>query len=136
NTVAGPAMGGVILAYEVARALGARAIFAEKVEKPEGAEPAMAFKRGFVLRPGERVLVVEDAVTTGGSIRQVMDAVQAAGGQVVAVGAVVDRSAGTVDFGVPFKALLTLDVPSYLSGDCPQCRAGILLVRPKAGGGT
>ncbi len=126
EAVAGPALGGIILAHEVARALGVRSLYAEKVEG------GMAFRRGFRLRPGERVLVVEDAVTTGGSVRRVLDLVRAAGAVPVGVGAVVDRSGGGADFGaVPFRALARVDVPSYDPDGCPLCRAGIPLVAPK-----
>lgn len=128
ETVVGPAMGGVILAHEVARALGVRSIYAEKVDGG-----AMAFKRGFSLRPGERVLAVEDAVTTGGSVKKVVDLVREAGAVPVGVGAVVDRSNGAVAFGVPFRALVRIEVPSYEAEACPLCGAGVPLVSPKAG---
>lgn len=127
EVVVGPAIGGVILAYEVARALGARAMFAEKT-----GDGGMALRRGFRLGPGERVLVVEDAVTTGGSVRKVLDIVRAAGAEPVGVSVVADRSGGTVDFGVPTHALLTLDIPSWPPEACPLCRQGVELVRPKA----
>ncbi|MEW6724863.1 MAG: orotate phosphoribosyltransferase [Bacillota bacterium] len=129
DTVVGPAMGGVILAYEAARALGARAIYTEKESG------RMVLKRGFFLQPGERVLVVEDAVTTGGSVRQTMEAVAATGAEMVGAAALVDRSGGRVSLGVPFRALVTLDIPSYEPDDCPLCRAGIPLSRPKASPG-
>lgn len=127
ETVAGPAIGGVILAHEAAKALGVRSIFAEKTE-----DGRMELKRGFMLRPGERVLVVEDAVTTGGSVRKTIDAVRSAGGTVVGVGAVVDRSGGRADFGVPFRAVLTAEAHDWAPADCPLCAAGVELVRPKA----
>lgn len=125
DTVVGPAVGGIILAHEVARALGVRSIFAEKVDG------GMAFRRGFTLRPGERVLLVEDAVTTGGSVLKVLSHVRAAGAVPVGVGALVDRSGGRADFGVPFRALVILDVPSYDPADCPLCRVRVPLDRPK-----
>ncbi len=126
ETVVGPAMGGVILAHEVARALGCRSFFAEK------AEGGMAFKRGFAVRPGERVLVVEDVVTTGGSVKKVIGLVQAAEAEVVGVGAILDRSGG-MDFGVlPFRALATVDAPSYRPEECPLCRDGQPVSVPKA----
>lgn len=126
-TVIGPAMGGVILAHEVARALDCRAFFAEK------AEGGMAFKRGFAVRPGERVLIVEDAVTTGGSVKKVVGLVRAAGAEVVGIGAILDRSGGAVDFDqLPFRTLVHLDVPSYAPEDCPLCREGRPVVVPKA----
>lgn len=128
GAVVGPALGGVLLAHAVARRLPARALFAEK--EPGG---AMRLKRGFRLEPGERVVVVEDAVTTGGSVRKTIDAVTAAGGQVVAVGAVVDRSDGAVDFGVSFTALLSRAVAAYPPDGCPLCRQGIPIVDLKRG---
>ncbi len=129
DTVAGPAMGGVILAYELARALGARAIFAEKDEG------RMAFKRGFAVTPGEKVMVVEDAVTTGGSVQLVIDALKELGAEVAGVGTIVDRSGGKADFGVPFKAALTLDIPSYSPEECPLCREGVPVTKPKGKSG-
>ncbi|MDQ7793621.1 MAG: orotate phosphoribosyltransferase [bacterium] len=125
DAVAGPAMGGIILAYETARILGARAVYAEK--GPEG----MVFRRGFRLRPGERVLVVEDVVTTGGSVQAVIDAVDRAGARVLAVGALVDRSGGRVRFPAPFAAALSLPAEDYSPDDCPLCREGVPLTRPK-----
>lgn len=129
DTVAGPAMGGVILSYELARALGVRAIFAEKDDGK------MSLKRGFTVAPGERVLVVEDAVTTGGSVQQAIDALKDYGAEIVGVGALVDRSGGRADFGVPFRAVLTLDIPSYPSEECPLCREGVPIVKPKGKSG-
>ncbi|MDA8346010.1 MAG: orotate phosphoribosyltransferase [Thermaerobacter sp.] len=126
ETVVGPAMGGVILAHEVARALGVRSIYSEK----DG--DAMALRRGFSLRPGERVLVVEDAVSTGGSVQKVLDICEKAQADVVGVGVIADRTAGKVKLGVPLQALLELEVPSYTADDCPLCRAGEELTRPKA----
>ena len=126
ETVAGPAMGGVILAHEVARALGVRSIYAEK----DGER--MAFKRGFALRPGERVLVVEDAVSTGGSVQKVLDICKAAQADVRGVGIIADRTGGKVDLGVPLRALMTLEIPSYAAEHCPLCREGRPLERPKS----
>lgn len=125
ETVIGPAMGGIIVAYELARALGVRGIFAERKEKE------MELRRGFAIRPGERVLVVEDVVTTGGSSKEVSELVVAAGGVVVAVASLVDRTSGrNPGFGVPFFSLLKIDVPTYEAGDCPLCREGLPLVKP------
>lgn len=121
----GPALGGVIIAYETARALGVRGLFAER-EK----DGAMALRRGFVIRPGERVLVLEDVVTTGGSVKEVLELVNSLGGQVVGVGAIVDRSGGRVDFGVAYSALIQLDVVAYDAADCPLCQAGVPAVKP------
>ena len=97
DVVAGPALGGVIMAYEVARALGVRNIFAEREDG------RMTLRRGFHVKPGERVLVVEDVVTTGGSVKEVVELLRAAGAGVVGVGSVVDRSGGAADFGMPFR---------------------------------
>lgn len=126
DAVIGPAVGGIILSYELARHLGARAIFAEK-----SAGGAMVLRRGFTLVPGERVLVIEDALTTGGSIRKVIDVVRAARAEVVGAAVLVDRSGGRVDLGVPVRSLLTLEVNAWEPGQCPLCRAGVPLVEPK-----
>lgn len=119
--VAGPTTGGVIISYEVARMLGTLGIFAES--EGEG----RAFKRGFKVAPGERVLVVDDVLSTGGSIRDVVDAVRRAGGEPIGVGVLVDRTSGKADLGVPFYACLQLDVPAFEPTDCAQCRDRIPL---------
>jgi len=121
----GPALGGVVLAYETARHLGARAMFAEREQ-----DGKMALRRGFRIRPGEKVLVLEDVVTTGGSVREVMEVVRQHGGEVAGVGAVVDRSGGAADFGVPFVPLLRLEVETFTAAECPLCRAGGTPVKP------
>lgn len=121
----GPALGGVILAYETARHLGCRAMFTEREQ-----DGKMALRRGFRLKPGERVLVLEDVVTTGGSVREVLALAGALGGELSGVGAVVDRSGGTVDFGVPFVPLLRLEVETFSAADCPLCRTGSIPVKP------
>ena len=113
--VAGPTTGGIIISYEVARLLGVRSIFAEPVNG------GRAFQRGFTIAPGARVLVVDDVLTTGGSIREVLAAVRTMGGNMAGVAVLVDRTGGTADFGVPFFACLTLDLPSYEPGQCPLC---------------
>jgi orotate phosphoribosyltransferase len=120
--VAGPTTGGLLVSYEVARHLGVRSIFAEKDETG-----GRSFQRGFTIEPGERVLVVDDVLTTGGSIHDVLDAVRRLGGEPVGVAAIIDRSGGKIDFGVPFFACLTLDLPAYLPGVCPLCERGLLL---------
>jgi orotate phosphoribosyltransferase len=125
NLVAGPTTGGVILSYETARHLGLRSIIAEKAN--EGST-AREFKRGFEIGPGDRVLVVDDVLTTGGSIREVIDAVRARGAGVAGVGVLVDRTNGTVDFGVPFFACLSYEVASWDPADCGLCRDGVPLV--------
>lgn len=116
--VIGPAMGGIIVAYEVARQLGVPSIFTERDQGK------MALRRGFAIKPGQRVLVVEDVVTTGGSVREVIQLVRGAGGIVVGVGVLVDRSAGQVDFGVKTQAVLTMDIQSWEENECPLCREG------------
>ena len=117
GAVVAPALGGVIVAHEVARGLGCRALFTER----QGGQ--MILRRGFSILPGEGVVVVEDVITTGGSTREVMEVVRASGGRVLAAGSLVDRSAG-VDLGVPAKRLLALDVPTYAPDDCPLCAQG------------
>ena len=124
DLVAGPALGGVIMAYEVARALGVPNIFAEREEGK------MTFRRGFRVEAGRKVLVVEDVVTTGGSVKEVIGLVRAAGGEVVGVGSVVDRSGGRADIGVPFHALMTLDATAWKEEDCPLCGEGVPIVKP------
>lgn len=123
QVVAGPTTGGVILSFEVARQLGVRGIFAES------AEGGRRFLRGFRIEPGERTLVVDDILTTGGSIRDVLDAVRQAGGQPVGVAVLADRTAGATDFGVPFFACTALKIESYEPSDCPLCREGVPLTR-------
>lgn len=128
QAVAGPTLGGVILAYEAARALGVRAVYAERGETE--AEPRV-FRRDFEgIRSGERVLVVDDVLTTGGSVQQVIDAVRRAGGEVVGIGLLVDRSNGAAQFGVPLYACNVMDIPSYPPEQCPQCAAGSRAVKP------
>lgn len=124
DLIAGPTTGGIIISYEVARHLGLRSIFAEK--NADGS-PGRSFLRGFEIRPGERLLVVDDVLTTGGSVRDVLAAVRDMGGAAIGVAVLVDRSAGKVDFGVPLFACLELDLPTYSPDDCPLCREGVPL---------
>jgi orotate phosphoribosyltransferase len=124
DIVVSPAMGGVIIGHEMGRALGVEAIF---LERPEG---NFELRRGFELQPGQRVLMVEDVVTTGLSSRQAMDAVRAAGAIVVAEAALVDRSAGEADLGVPFFPLVSLNFPVYDPDDIPPELAAIEAVKP------
>ncbi len=126
DTVIGPAMGGVILAYETARALGARALFAERTDGGE-----MVLRRGFQIKAGEKVLVVEDAVSTGGSVRKVIDLLNRIGSEITGVSVLIDRTSGNVDFGVPMQALLSLEIESFAPEDCPLCREGLSLQKPK-----
>ena len=116
--VVSPAIGGIVVGHEVARALGGRGIFTEREDG------RMTHRRGFDVAAGEGVVVVEDVVTTGGSTREVIDAVRARGARVLAAGSLVDRSGGGVNLGVPWRSLLTLDVPTYAADICPLCARG------------
>ncbi len=124
DAVVAPAIGGIIVAHETARAIRARALFAEREAG------VMTLRRGFRLSRGERVLVVEDVVTTGGSTRETIQAVIDADGVVVGAGSIVDRSNGAVDVGVRRQALLSLDVTAYQPEDCPLCKEGIPILKP------
>lgn len=123
DVVASPAIGGLIIGHEAARALGVRFVFAER------ADGAMTLRRGFGIKQGEGVLVVEDVVTTGGSTKEVMQAVSAQGGRVVGVGAVVNRG-GAVEFGVPFAYLVRAEIDNYSSEICPMCKADLPVTKP------
>jgi len=123
--VVSPALGGILVGYEVARALGVRSLFVERDRSGQ-----MALRRGFEIKPGERVLVIEDVWTTGGSTRETIGVVEEEGGLVVAAGALIDRSGGRLELNVPSRALLELEVPSYEPDDCPLCHAGGLPTRP------
>lgn len=123
--VVSPALGGVLVGHEVGRALGVRAIFAERDSSGQ-----MTLRRGFALRGGERVLVVEDVWTTGGSTRETIGIVEQAGGRVVAAGALIDRSGGKLDWDVPAKALIEISIPSHEAFECPQCRQGEPITKP------
>lgn len=125
QVVAGPTTGGIILAFEVARQLGVRGIFAEKVDTAE-----RAFRRGFSIDPGQRVLIVDDILTTGSSIREVMSAVTKQGGIVIGIGVLVDRSEQKVEFGIPLFSCYRSITPTYPPQDCPLCAAQIPLVKP------
>lgn len=118
GAVVAPALGGVLVAHEVARAFGCPGLFTERKDG------VMALRRGFVLTAGEPVVVVEDVVTTGGSTREVMDVVRGLGARVLAVGSLVDRSGGTIELGVPRASLLMLEVPTYTAEACPACATG------------
>lgn len=125
SCVISPALGGLIVGHEVARGLAVRAIFVERDRSGQ-----MALRRGFEISPGERVLVIEDVWTTGGSTRETIGVVEQEGGLVVAAGALIDRSGGRLELNVPARALLELNVPSYEPDDCPLCRQGQLAARP------
>ncbi len=123
ETVISPAMGGIIVGQEVARQLNKRSIFAEREDKK------LTLRRGFSIDKGEKVLVCEDVVTTGGSVFEVIDIVKEQGGEVVGVGYIVDRSNGKVNFGYPQKSTMKMEVVSYAPDDCPFCKENIPLVK-------
>jgi orotate phosphoribosyltransferase len=124
--VVSPALGGLIIGHEVARALGTRHIFTER--DPETRQ--MLLRRGFTAVPGESALVIEDVITTGGSTQDVIDILQASGAQVVAAGSIIDRSGGRARVSVPRVALATLQMAAHYPEDCPMCRLGIPVVKP------
>lgn len=124
QTVMSPALGGVVIGQEVGRALGVRAIFAER------ADGKLTLRRGFALDPGEKVIVVEDVVTTGGSTRETMDVAREFGAVVVGACSIVDRSGGNQGLDVPFHALLKMDVKTYSPEACPLCAQGLPVVKP------
>ena len=130
EVVIAPAMGGVFVSHETARALGVRAIFAERVNGE------LTLRRGFSIKPGERVLVVEDVITTGKSTKETINLVQREGGVVIAAASLVDRSGGKADIGVSYRSLVTLSVPSYTPETCPLCKAGSKPVKPGSRGVT
>lgn len=124
TVVLSPALGGLIIGHEVARALGVRAIFAERVEGK------LALRRGFSLSAGDRVAVIEDVVTTGGSTRETIVVATDAGAVVMGAGSIIDRSGGSSDVGAPFHALVALQVPTYDPTSCPLCQGGTPAVKP------
>ena len=124
DVVISPALGGVIIGHEVARSLGVRAVFGERQDG------VMTLRRGLEIRPAERVFVVEDVTTTGGSVREIIQLVQTCRGLVVGAGAILDRSGGQADVGVPLQALATLSVPTNSPQDCALCRQGSTAVKP------
>lgn len=124
DLVVAPALGGIVIGHEVARALGVRSLFAEREDG------AMRLRRGFRIEPGERVLVIEDVVTTGGSVREVADLVRDAGAAVAGFGFILDRSAEPLDLGAPARALLRRAMRAHAPDDCPLCAGGVPLTRP------
>ncbi|UCE17737.1 MAG: orotate phosphoribosyltransferase [Gemmatimonadota bacterium] len=124
DLVIAPAIGGIVVAQEVGRVLNKRSIFAER----EGG--VMSLRRGFSIQPGEKVLVTEDVITTGGSVKEVIDLVEKNGGDVVGVGVIVDRSRGKFTLDVPFIPLLEMDVVVHQPEACPSCKDGIPIVKP------
>jgi orotate phosphoribosyltransferase len=125
NVVVSPALGGMVIGHETARALDVRFIFTER-----DAERRMALRRGFTLGPGDVAVIVEDVITTGGSTREVIEIVQEAGALAVAAGSIIDRSGGAVDLGIPRAALETLHVMAYEPSVCPMCAAGQPVIKP------
>ncbi len=124
QVVVGPALGGIIIAWEAARELAVRGIFTERKDG------TMSLRRSFEIKPGERAVVIEDVLTTGKSIRETMEVLRAAGAAIAGVGAIVDRSGGLVDFGVPFHALLSLPIEAWEPAKCPECAAGNPVEKP------
>lgn len=124
DVVVGPAMGGIVISYEMARQLGVPSLFTERVDGK------MTLRRNFTIAPGQKVLVVEDVVTTGGSVKEVIDIVRENGGVVVGVALLVDRSNGKVDLGARVEACLSMDVKSYEEEECPLCKAGLPIIKP------
>ena len=127
EVVAGPALGGVILAYEVARLLDVRAVYAERVGDGRG------FRRGLSIEAGEKTLIVDDILTTGGSVVDVINAVRSGGGVVVGAGILIDRSGGGVEVGAPMYSCHRVEVPTYTAEECPLCRDGVPIARPGGG---
>lgn len=128
DVVVSPAVGGIVFGQEVGRLLGVRAIFAERVDG------RMTLRRGFEIHPGERVLLAEDVTTTGGSVKEVLEAVKGMEAEIIAVTAVVDRSGGKAQFGVPYFSLFQMEVTNYDPADCPLCAAGSTAVKPGSRG--
>ena len=124
RTVLSPALGGIVIGQEVGRGLNVRAIFAERQDG------ALTLRRGFTLSPGEKVLVVEDVVTTGGSTRETIELARAAGAEVVGAASIIDRSGGRLEIDVPYVSLAALTVPTYQPEACPMCLAGLPVVKP------
>jgi orotate phosphoribosyltransferase len=125
DLVISPALGGLIIGHEVARALGLPFLFTER-----DADRKMSLRRGFALRPGSRAIIIEDVITTGGSTKEVIEIVRAAGAIPVAAGSIIDRSGGTAELGIPRVALETLTVPAFTPEECPLCAAGQPIVKP------
>ena len=124
TVVLSPALGGIVIGHEVARALGVPAIFAERQEG------LLTLRRGFSLSAEDRVLVVEDVVTTGGSTRETLDVARAAGARTVGAASIIDRSSGATAMDVPFHALATVSLPTYQPERCPLCASGVPIVKP------
>jgi orotate phosphoribosyltransferase len=128
TVVLSPALGGLIIGHEVARALGVRAIFAERTDK------VLSLRRGFSLSADDRVVIIEDVVTTGGSTRETMVVARDAGATVVGAGSIIDRSGGAASLDVPFRALVALNLPTYDPATCPLCAEGKPITKPGSRG--
>ena len=126
GVVVSPAMGGLIIGHEVARALGTRFLFTER----DASSGRMSLRRGFTLQPDEAAVVVEDVISTGGSTREVVDILKAAGARPIAAGSIIDRSGGKAQVGAPRVALATLEVAAWQPDDCPLCRQGLPVSKP------
>jgi orotate phosphoribosyltransferase len=124
EAVVSPALGGVVIGHEMGRALGVRAMFVERQDA------RLLLRRGFTIAPGERILVVEDVVTTGLSTRETIETVRASGGEVVGAAALVNRSGGRAELGVPLASLLDMDLPTWDAETCPLCAKGVPVVKP------
>lgn len=125
DLVLSPAIGGIIVGQELGRALKTKAIFAEK-----DGDSALLLRRGFQIQPGQRVLIGEDVVTKGGRVQQAIDLVRSHGGVPIGVATLIDRSAGLVDFGIPYRSLMQLELPTYKPEECPMCRQGMPIDKP------
>ncbi|MFA7232143.1 MAG: orotate phosphoribosyltransferase [Victivallaceae bacterium] len=124
DAVISPAVGGLIVGQEVARALGVKAIFADKEEGE------LVLKRGFTIKPGEKILVAEDVITRGGRVQQTIDLVRSFGAEVVGIAVIVDRSGGAAQFDVPHQCLIKLELETYDPDNCPLCKNGLPMERP------
>lgn len=124
DVVIGPALGGITLAYEAARALKARGLFTERQDGK------MVLRRGFSIGKNEKVLVVEDVITTGGSTKEVIDVVKESGGKVIGIASVIDRSSQKIDFGAPFKSLAKVSVETFEEKNCPLCKNKVPITKP------
>lgn len=124
TAVLSPALGGIVIGHEVARALGVRAVFAERVDA------VLTLRRGFTLGPSDHLVVIEDVVTTGGSTRETIEVAQSTGATVVAAGSIIDRSGGWKGPAIPYHALVTLSLPTWQEPECPLCKQGLPAVKP------
>ncbi len=124
NVVVGPALGGIVVSYEVAGALGVRSIFCER------RDGKMTLRRGFSVGRNDRVLVVEDVITTGASVKEIIEIMRGARAEVIGAAAICDRSSGPIDFGVRFESLIKLDIQNFSPEDCPLCKEGVAIQKP------